>query len=141
MLYPLLSPYAHTFPGGICFPILFDRLQPRIGFRYASWLIALIMLVTLIIPVATLRMRSRPDKVRRIFDERALKEVPFVLWAAYLFVSLLGLYLPSFYIQLYGLRYMNSKTAFYLLPALNVGSFFGRLVSLFSSGRKLLGTD
>ena len=72
--YPSLSPYAYTFPGGICFPILFDRLQPRIGFRYASWLIALIMLVTLIIPVATLRMRSRPDKVRRIFDERALNK-------------------------------------------------------------------
>lgn len=90
------------------------------------------MLVTLLIPVATMRMRCRPKEARRLFDKRALREGPFVLWAGYLFISLLGLYLPSFFIQLYGLRFMDASLAFYLLPVLNAGSFFGRIVS-FSS--------
>lgn len=107
---------------------MFDRLQPRIGFRYATWLIALIMLLTLSIPVACLRMRWRPHKVRRIFDAKAWREPAFSLWAAYLFVSLCGLYLPSFYIQLYGSRFMETGLSFYLLPVLNAGSLFGRIV-------------
>lgn len=76
-----------------------------------------------------MRMRYRPDKIRRLFDAKAWKEPPFTLWACYLFVSLCGLYLPSFYIQLYGVRFMDPSLAFYLLPALNAGSFVGRLVS------------
>ena len=116
--------------GGICFPILFNHLQPRIGFRYATWVIAVIALVTLAIPVITMRMRCKPDEIRRLFDKRALRELPFVLWAAYLFVSLLGLYLPAFFIQLYGLRIAEASVAFYLLPTLNAGSFFGRIVGL-----------
>ena len=87
------------------------------------------MLVTLIIPVIALRMRQLPQKARRIFDARALREWAFVLWGVYLFVSLLGLYLPSFFIQLYGLKFASENTAFQLLPVLNAGSFFGRLVS------------
>ena len=76
-----------------------------------------------------LKMRWRPQKVRRLFDAKAWTELPFSLWACYLFVSLCGLYLPSFYIQIYGVRFMDADLASYLLPALNAGSFFGRLVS------------
>lgn len=119
--------------GGICFPILFGRLQPSIGFRHATWSVALVMLVTLTIPIGVLRMRSRPQHIRRIFDAKAWTEVPFSLWACYLFVSLCGLYLPSFFIQMYGTRFMEADLALYLLPALNAGSFFGRLVSQFSN--------
>ncbi|KAL8670871.1 MAG: hypothetical protein Q9168_004602 [Polycauliona sp. 1 TL-2023] len=121
--------------GGICFPILFNRLEPRIGFRYAVWLIALIMLLTLTVPMATLRMRWRPHKVRRLFDAKAWSEPPFSLWAGYLFVSLCGLYLPSFYIQLYGARFMDARLSHYLLPALNAGSFFGRIIPLYMADK------
>ena len=103
-------------------------MQPRIGFRYATWLIALIMLVTLVVPLGFMRMRRLPREARRLFDREALKEWPFILWAGYLFVSLLGLYLPSFFIQLYGVRFVDADVAFDLLPVLNAGSFFGRLV-------------
>ena len=119
--------------GGICFPMLFGRLQPLIGFRHATWSVALVILVTLTIPIGALRMRSRPQHIRRIFDVKAWTEVPFSLWGSYLFISLCGLYLPSFFIQLYDTKFMEGDLALYLLPALNAGSFFGRLVSQFSS--------
>lgn len=115
--------------GGVCFPILFNHLQPRIGFRWSTWVIALIMLITLIVPLLAMRMRFRPLKARQLFDAKAWAEPPFSLWACYLFLSLLGLYLPSFYIQLYGVGVMGEDLAIYLLPLLNAGSFFGRIVS------------
>ncbi len=76
-----------------------------------------------------MRMRFFPLKPRRLFDTQAWKEPDFCLWAAFLFLSLLGLYLPSYYIQLYGIGIIDRDLALYLLPILNAGSFFGRLVS------------
>ncbi len=64
-----------------------------------------------------------------MFDTEAWKELPFVLWAVHLFVSILGACLPSFSKQLYGVRLVEANISFPLLPALNAGSFFGRLVS------------
>lgn len=118
-----------SFPASICYPILFNHLQPVIGFKYSLWIIALIMLVTLTIAMILLRMKFWPEKPRPLFDFKPWTEKPFTLWAAYLFTSLSALYLPSFYIQLYGLTIMDQNLAFYLSPALNSGSFFGRLVS------------
>lgn len=86
------------------------------------------MLVTLAPAAVLLRYRFRPERIRTFFEAKAWKEAPFCLWAAYLFTSLLGLYLPSFFIQLYGTNYMGKNVAFYLLPVLNSGSFFGRPV-------------
>lgn len=109
--------------------MLFIKLQPRIGFRWSTWVIAFIVLVTLIVPLVAMRMRYRPLEARRLFDTKAWAESPFPLWACYLFLSLLGLYLPSFYIQLYGIDIMSEDLATFLLPLLNTGSFFGRIVS------------
>lgn len=90
---------------------------------------SLLLLVTLALAACVVRMRFQPSKVRALFDARAWTETPFLLWAAYLFSSLLGLYVPSFYIQQYGTTIMSEELAFYLLPVLNSGSFFGRIVS------------
>lgn len=108
---------------------MFNHLEPRIGFRYTLWSIALVVLVCVLLASATLRMRDAPKQTRQIFDRRALHEPAFVIWGIYLFVSLLGLYLPSFFIQLYTLQYVPSSLALNILPVLNAGSFVGRIVS------------
>ena len=86
------------------------------------------MLITLTFSVITMRMRTRPGRVRSLFDKHALKEIPFILWAACLFFAQLGLYLPSFFGQLYGEQFMQKDATFALIPILYSGSFFGRLV-------------
>ena len=86
------------------------------------------MLVTLVMPICFMRMRGLPRQARRLFDRNALKEWPFILWASYSFVCALAVSLPSFFIQLYGVRFVDADVAFDLLPVLNAGSFFGRLV-------------
>ena len=108
---------------------MFDQLQAAIGFRHTVWIMCLVMLTTLLISIATLRIRLTGGPPRRLFEVQAWTERPFLLWTSYLFFCLLGLYLPSFYIQLYGMKYLGREQAFYLLPVANAGSFFGRIVS------------
>ncbi|RDL36934.1 uncharacterized protein BP5553_04367 [Venustampulla echinocandica] len=97
---------------------------------WATRVIALIMLVTLIIPVAGMRMRLKPSSARRIFEMEAWKEPPFSLFGLGTFLGFMGLYVPFFYIQIYALekRIVTEDLAFYLLPLLNAGSFFGRII-------------
>ena len=109
---------------------MLNNLFPRVGFRYSVWIMALIEAVTMVVPLYLVRPRTQPSKVRRLFDGTAWLELPYTLWAACLFVSLLGLYIPSFYVQLYGSRIMPQASTVYLLPILNGGSLFGRLVSI-----------
>lgn len=58
-----------------------------------------------------------------------------VMWA--ILLIFLGLYIPYFYIEIFSIRkgIMNSEDTYlnkYLIIFLNVGSFFGRLVSVLS---------
>lgn len=90
--------------GGIIYPIIFHELQPQIGFGWSTRVIAFIMLVSFILPVLGMRMRERPPSARKLFDAQALKEPPFVGWDIFLFLSFMALYVPPFYIQLYGIN-------------------------------------
>ena len=116
--------------GGVLFPIIFHELQPRIGFGWTTRVIALIMLATLVVPISYMRMRVKPAAARRLFDLVAWTEWPYVLYTTACFFGFLGLYIPFFYIQLYSteLGNMDPTLVFYLVPLLNAGSMFGRLV-------------
>lgn len=105
-------------------------MQPRIGFGWATRTIGLISLITLGFTNIVMRQRVLPTARRKLFDVSALREPPFMLCTAGLFFGFAGLYIPFFYIT----PYANFKTganetlAFYLVPILNAGSIFGRLV-------------
>ncbi|RAL63623.1 hypothetical protein DID88_003667 [Monilinia fructigena] len=116
--------------GGIVFPIIFNQLQPRIGFGWSVRIIGFIILLAATIPVLGMRMRTRPSAVRRIFDLKAWKELPFLVSSVFFFLVFMGAYIPPFYIQSYALDKKIAKggLATYLLPLLNVGSFFGRII-------------
>ncbi|TVY56138.1 Fujikurins efflux protein, partial [Lachnellula cervina] len=51
--------------GGILYPIIFYKLEPRIGFGWATRVIAFIALATLSISAATMRVRVLPPAKRR----------------------------------------------------------------------------
>lgn len=90
------------------------------------------MLATQLLPIAGMRMRIKPSAARRLFDIAAWKDPAYVAFALASFLGFLGLYIPFFYVQLYSIEkhIMKPDLAFYLVPVLNAGSFFGRLVSL-----------
>ncbi|PYI05354.1 MFS general substrate transporter [Aspergillus sclerotiicarbonarius CBS 121057] len=123
--------------GGVIYPIVFHKLQPHIGFRWATRVIGFIMLATLVIPNAGMRMRIKPSGRRKMFEAGALREAPFVLFAAGTFFGFMGMYMPFFYVQSYAMEknFMNDNLAFYLLSITNAASAFGRIVPNFFADR------
>lgn len=121
-----------TLPsGGIIYPIVFERLQ-HLGFRWATRIIAFMMLITLLVPVTVMRMRIKPSIARRLFDFNAWTEPAFVTFACAGFCGSIGLYIPYFYVQTYSLEHgivARGNLFVYLVSLINAGSVFGRIVS------------
>ena len=116
--------------GGVIYPIIFHQLQPRIGFGWTVRIMAFIMLATLGVPMVGMKMRIKPPARRRLVDLAAWKEVPYAVFGVAEFLGYMGVYIPFFYVQLYGgeKSIVGDSSTVYLLILLNVGSFFGRLV-------------
>ena len=116
--------------GGVIYPIIFHQLQPRLGFGWSVRIMAFIMLATLMLPLICMKLPHKSPRIKRAFDTAAWKEGPFTLFALSAFFGFLGLYVPIFYVQIYSIEkaIVNKNFAFYLLPLLNAGSFFGRIV-------------
>ncbi len=117
--------------GGIIYPILFQNLQTRIGFPWATRVMAFIILATLIMPIICMKVRVKPGAARKLIDRSAWQEAPFLLLSVAEFFGFMGLYIPFFYVQLYAIEKtdIEEHLAFYLLTLLNAGSLFGRIVS------------
>ncbi|KAF2773834.1 MFS general substrate transporter [Teratosphaeria nubilosa] len=90
--------------GGVIYPTVFQSIQPRVGFGWATRIIGFIALATLILPCACIRMRSRPLPRKKIIDFSGFREMPFCLFSAAAFIGFIGLYIPFFYISEFGLE-------------------------------------
>lgn len=122
--------------GGVIYPIIFYRLQPRIGFGWATRVIGFIMLSTLIIANVVMKVRVLPVARRKVIDLPAFKELQYTLFVAGGFITFMGLYAPFFYVQTYAISTGITSTdlGFYLLAFLNAGSIFGRIIPNFVAG-------
>ncbi|TGO08611.1 hypothetical protein BTUL_0200g00030 [Botrytis tulipae] len=54
--------------GGVVFPIIFNQLQPKIGFGWSIRVIGFIILLAAKIPVLGMRVRTPPSAIRKIFE-------------------------------------------------------------------------
>ncbi|KAI2627893.1 MFS general substrate transporter [Hypomontagnella submonticulosa] len=122
--------------GGIVFPIIFSRLEPVLGFGWATRVIAFVLLGLSVVPLVFMRPRVPPPNHKRaFFDIAALTDIPFLSFAGAGLFTFAGLYVPFFYIQLYALRYgiASADLSAYLVTLLNAGSVFGRLLPNFAA--------
>ena len=117
--------------GGIIYPIVFDQLEPRIGFGWATRVIGFISLGTLTTATTILGWKKAPKKPpRSLFDGSALKEGPFILYTVSIFVMFTAYWVPWFYIPLYGKFGAGAGAfSFYLLSITNACSIVGRLLA------------
>ncbi|GBE84114.1 Aspyridones efflux protein [Sparassis crispa] len=115
--------------GGVIFPIVFHQLQPRIGFGWATRVIAFISLGTLSISLAVSRQRTVSQSRRKLFDPTAFKDVPFILYTAAMFFAFMAMYTPFYYISAFALGRTGADVTlqFYFLPIINAASTFGRI--------------
>lgn len=130
--YPLVLGIASAGSpiAGIIFPVIFSRLEPRIGFGWATRVIAFILLAVSAVAVAFMHVRITPKSKRAVWDKTALRDPPFVIFASACFAAFLVLYVPFFYTQLFAITkgIADEDFAPYMVTFLNVGSVFGRII-------------
>ena len=104
--------------------------MPQIGFGWTTRVIGFIILVTLAVPLAVIKVRVIPASKRKLVDWSAFTEPAYVLFIVGGMITFLGLYVPFFYIQAYAIEtgITNTNLGFYLLPILNSASVAGRIV-------------
>lgn len=119
--------------GGVIYPIVFHKLQPQIGFAWATRIIGFIALATLIIPIVCMRAKVFPAQKRPVIDFKVLREIPWDLFSIGSFFGFMGMYIPFYYISTYSFEkgFVDENLAFYLLTIINTGSIFGRIVPNF----------
>ncbi|KAF7192631.1 Aspyridones efflux protein apdF [Pseudocercospora fuligena] len=89
--------------GGVVFPLMVQQLLPSVGFKWTIRAIGFIMAVFNVISIVLLRPRLAPRKdTIRLVDWAALREAPFLLYAAAMFLIFWSLYFAFFYISVYG---------------------------------------
>ena len=88
------------------------------------------MLVTELLALSMMRVRSIPGARRAIMQISALKEAPFAVYAISILLAYMGMYIPFFYVQSYALAHkiMSSNDVANLLVTMNCGSWLGRVI-------------
>ncbi|BGP53278.1 hypothetical protein JCM8202_002603 [Rhodotorula sphaerocarpa] len=122
-----------TSAGGICLPILLNKLiaNPDVGFddavRAVAALVGACLLVANIImsphPARKIVKKPPPPPLKQIFT------LPYSFLVAGAFILNWGLWFPNFYVQLYFKQQGASQEAtYYALAIFNAGSFLGRVL-------------
>lgn len=116
--------------GGMLYPIIFYKLQPHIGFAWATRVLGFVALSTLAVSNLCMRVRVVPTVRRSFLDLPAWKELPYLFFNLGTFFAFFGMYTVFFYIQLYCLQegIMGANLAFYSLAVVNAASTFGRVL-------------
>ncbi|KAH0531551.1 hypothetical protein TsFJ059_000370 [Trichoderma semiorbis] len=114
--------------GGIIFPLMLTDLFERIGFGWATRVLALICLVCGLIGICLVRSRLPPAKNATAHpDFRIFKQIPFLLTTLAIFLLEFSLFIPLAYIATYAQdQDFGDAFAYHLLPIMNAGSVIGR---------------
>ena len=117
--------------GGIIYPVIMTNLLPKsnIGFAWGQRICGFLSLFLLGIAAVTIRPTAMKRKGKFLLLE-AFKKPVYSLEVAALFMVIVGLWTPYFYIASYGLEHgMDAGLASYLFALLNAGSFVGRVLA------------
>ncbi|KAJ4113948.1 hypothetical protein NW768_011478 [Fusarium equiseti] len=118
--------------GGIILPLTLESLIEKIGFAWATRVLALIWLISLGIACVTItsRLPTKPFSKDNILpDLRIFRNVPFLMTTLAVFFVEWGIFIPISYISSYALAHgIPPKLSYQLLAIMNAGSFFGRVL-------------
>ena len=120
--------------AGVIYPIIFQSLQPALGFPWAVRVQGFISLALCLFAIIVARPRyaknAKKRAFRTLFKGANLGDSFFILYVTSIFFNNLGFFEPLFYLETYaesrgGAGLTVTK---YLLAILNASSIFGRLV-------------
>ena len=114
--------------GGIIFPLMLERLFPKLGFAWSTRVMGFVVMILLAIGNVLIRSRLPPKKGGSVLpDFRIFRNLPFTLTTAGVFFYEVGIFIPISCLSSYALAHGFSTTFSYRIQAiLNAGSFFGR---------------
>ncbi|KAJ2976783.1 hypothetical protein NUW58_g8002 [Xylaria curta] len=115
--------------GGIIYPVIFTQVLSRLGFGWATRIIAFVLLATSL-PVVLMKSKTNPTASRSVIDWAAFTDLPFMLLNLGLVFGFMGLYIITTYFQLYALSSssISASLADNLLIIINAGSLVGRVI-------------
>lgn len=119
--------------GGVVYPIMFNQLQQKVGFPWATRAIGFLCFGTVCISFSIMRIRFPPKEKRKLYQLSAFKDPGYCIFCAAMFFGFLGFYNFLFYVQSYAIDtgIVDSSLGFYLLSMLNAASTFGRILPNF----------
>lgn len=117
--------------GGIIIPIMASHLIPEIGFAWAMRTIAFMLFALLVTATLTVTSRvptsPRPLRLKVIFEP--FTDSRFVVLTISSFTFFMGMFIPINFIEIQAIANgMSTRLAGYIVPILNVGSVFGRVI-------------
>ncbi|KAK8150077.1 hypothetical protein G3M48_004282 [Beauveria asiatica] len=114
--------------GGIIFPLMLTDLFTRIGYGWATRVVALICLVCSCIGVCLVRSRLPPAQNATAHpDPRIFRQTPFTLATIGIFLLEFSLFIPLAFISTYAIHMgFSHEFAYHLIPIMNAGSVVGR---------------
>lgn len=91
--------------GGIVFPLLAQKLLPKIGFPWTIRVMGFVVLFNVVMVIALARTRLPPRPSGPIFEKSAFREVPYLLYTIGTFFVLWPVYYAYGYVsQIAGLE-------------------------------------
>ncbi|PWN87063.1 MFS general substrate transporter [Acaromyces ingoldii] len=120
--------------GGVIFPIVLQRLLPRLGFGWSIRIMGFIALACLTFSCVTMRPRLPPrqaslGQILRFIDLGGFRDPSYCLATASAFFTFYALFIPYFYIKQFAeLHGMSPQLAQYLLPIINAAGVPSRII-------------
>lgn len=116
--------------GGIIFPILFERLVPRIGFPWTIRIIGFIGIFSGLLAILLMKTRLPPSHVISWnANFQSFTDLRFLLTLGAMFAIDFACLIPAAYITAYALsRGIQSTLAYQLLAIINATAVIGRLL-------------
>ncbi len=135
--------------GATTYPLVFESLQPKIGFGWTMRIMGFIALAWCVFALLVIKPRTRPpattppsadarngrkfsfrSSLNFFIDTSAFKERTYILYSVAIFFNNLAFFNPSYYLQSYALVHGMAAhpLARYLVAVLNASTIPGRLI-------------
>jgi len=85
--------------GGMIFPLMVQQLLPKLGFAWTVRVLAFFNLVSLALVIAFMKPRLPPRKSGPIIEWSAVKDIPYVLFVAAVFLLIMAMYWVFYYVS------------------------------------------
>ncbi|OCL12240.1 MFS monocarboxylate transporter [Glonium stellatum] len=115
--------------GGVIFPLMLQRLFPRVGFAWSTRILGFIFVFLCIVAQLLIRSRLPPRPGQSVIpDFRIFRDKSFAFSTAGVFFMEWGLFIPITYLTSFALATgaIDATFSYQLIAIMNVGSSIGR---------------